>query len=144
MTNSYSLNFISNIESSLRILIGPKHHELMEDSQERLKNELEETLLGDLNREVEERLEEEIRLVRKAERELRNSEQQLFKPSQTQYYSGSSLVYGAEAAKVMFYVLDDKEMLESEFKKWHDRQVKKEDALKMVEDQVRTNYQQEV
>ena len=116
----------------------------MEDSQERLKNELEETLLGDLNREVEERLEEEIRLVRKAERELRNSEQQLFKPSQTQYYSGSSLVYGAEAAKVMFYVLDDKEMLESEFKKWHDRQVKKEDALKMVEDQVRTNYQQEV
>ena len=37
----------------------------------------------------------------------------------------------------MFICAEYKQMLETEFEKWHDKQKKKEEALKQVEDKVR-------
>ena len=37
-------------------------------------------------------------------------------------------------------ISDETEMLETEFQKWHNRQIKREDALKQVEDKVAAKY----
>ena len=37
---------------------------------------------------------------------------------------------------IIYYITDPTEMLESEIDKWHDKQVKREDALREVEDMV--------
>lgn len=33
-------------------------------------------------------------------------------------------------------LVDEREMLETEFQKWHDKQVRREEVLKLVEDKV--------
>ena len=107
-----------------------------------LKEELMTKLLKDYEQEIAMKAQEEAKINSKAKAALKNHERLLYKPSQTQYYSSMCATFSFRHTHsyVLSYYTGDKEMLESEFQKWHDRQVKREDALKEVENRVYIEY----
>lgn len=61
------------------------------ENRDVVKKELEEILLKELDQDITNRFQEEMKLNNAARAELRRLERQLLKPSQIQYYSGMLL-----------------------------------------------------
>ena len=98
---------------------------------------------------------QEAKIIAKALADLKSRGKELSKPSPVQYYSSKpstkmemhacwlqiSSIYIRILLTILF--IGDREMLESEFQKWHTRQLKREDALKQVEDIVSVYLKEE-
>ena len=112
---------------------------LSPEGSDALKEDLKTSLLKEYDEALVKKSQEEVKIDTRAVTLLKKLERELSKPSPTKYYSSRFNQKKSQVSCELMYgvYVGDNEMLESEFDKWHTKQVKREEALKEVENKVR-------
>lgn len=102
-----------------------------------MRRGLKEILLEEFHQEMMEHKAEVKRTIFKAMSTLKDLEKNLPKTSESQYYTSTYVLHLVYCIHSHSHYTDEKSMLKSEFQKWHMKEMRREEALKEVEDEVR-------